>query len=67
MLERLGNLIGWIGNGLALLIGIAAVATIIAAPSDPKTLSFAGFWLVVALVIFLLGRGCRYVLRGPSA
>jgi hypothetical protein len=74
MLERLGHVLGWIGNILA---GLALVGTGIfvgAMFKDPEYFSrepgvVYGFGIggcVLALVIFLIGRALRYIFAGPG-
>jgi hypothetical protein len=59
MLERLGKVCGWVGTGLALIIGVWGLMTWRAGDGAPLYLG-----LLVAVVVFLIGQALRYVLVG---
>ncbi len=62
ILARLGNVLYWAGCGIAILILIfaAAMATELESGQKWNALSIA----LMAVVPWLLGRACRYVLAG---
>jgi uncharacterized membrane-anchored protein len=59
MLARLGNVLYWLGCGLAIVV--TAVGAVIAHDTG---LGFFVAALVIAALIWLVGRACRYVLSG---
>ena len=61
MLERLVKVCGWVGTGLALIIGVWGLMTWRAGDGAPLYLG-----LVVAVVVFLIGQALRYVLVGSK-
>jgi hypothetical protein len=61
MLERLGKVCGWVGTGLALIIGVWGLMTWRAGDGAPLYLG-----LLVAVVVFLIGQALRYVLVGSK-
>jgi hypothetical protein len=73
MLERLGHVLGWIGNILAILMLIWSAIMYFALRNDPANSHdpyflplFAGGLCVIAVAIFAVGRGLRYIFAGPS-
>jgi hypothetical protein len=65
MLERLGNILYWLGCGLATLITALGVYL----GFDENTGAGRGwmvfaFCAVVAILFWLVGRGCRYLFSG---
>jgi uncharacterized membrane protein len=62
MLNRLANVIYWLGCGFAVLFAIAAVANLVRATSgDSVSTILCG---LLAAVSFGVGRGARYILAG---
>jgi hypothetical protein len=62
MLARLGSALYWIGSGLAAVITVLAVWGLFG-PSEERLIGFV-ILLIFAALIWLTGRGCRYVLTG---
>jgi predicted permease len=63
VIARLGHVIGWAGNTIAALIIIAMGISIFTRRADGSDAPLA---IVAALLVFLFGRACRYVLSGPK-
>jgi hypothetical protein len=63
MLVRLGNVLYWVANGLAVVVLIlgADVATSV---QERDRLFLAAVFAAGAIVIFLIGRAIRYVFAG---
>jgi hypothetical protein len=64
MAGRIGNVLYWLGcivAGLSVLVGVAAY---VEEHNKSGGLFVTGFFIVVALVVWLVGRACRYVLSG---
>ena len=62
MLARLGHVLYWAGCLLAvppLILGVMVLAD-----RKPDAWMGLGFYTVVAVVIWLIGRACKYVLAG---
>lgn len=68
MLERLGKVLGWIGNSIALLIVLGTVLiTIVGVFNEGEVnYSVALIFIIVGGFIFLIGRALRYILAGHS-
>ena len=71
MLERLGYVLGWTANILAVLVLIFSAVMYVVLSKDPASVRDPQFpfWFalggcVVALVIFLIGRALRYIFAG---
>lgn len=66
MLALLGNVIYWTASGLALLVGLLAVAGVVLVvlfgSPEKQTLTVSAVFAVAAVVIWLLGRAAKYVL-----
>jgi hypothetical protein len=63
MVARLGNVLYWAGSGIAILL--LAIATVSAAWGQGDHRWFpVGLFIAVAVVTWLIGRACRYVLSG---
>jgi hypothetical protein len=65
MIVRLGNVLYWFGCGVAVLILVIGVLQLI---TEGSTRS-GEIWIVIgfiiaALIVWLIGRSCRYVLSG---
>ena len=73
MLVRLGNVLGWVGNILGILLvgGGVCLLVYLLLWGDRTMIEkslFASMLLIVPGVLaFLLGRAFRYILCGPSA
>ncbi|MPZ40606.1 MAG: hypothetical protein GEU95_21655 [Rhizobiales bacterium] len=63
MLERLGLVLYWAGCILALPFAVIAVIALVNAPSADKFF-YASLAGVCALVIWLVGRGCKFIFAG---
>jgi len=61
--SEIGYILGWAGDILAVLTIIASATLYVALSNEPL---FALGGCAVALVIFLIGRGLRYVLAARS-
>lgn len=67
MLERLGNVLYWLGCTVAMLIALFAVGMYMAeAHSRADGLFVTGFILAFALAAWLTGRALRYILAGRT-
>ena len=66
MLARLGNVLYWTGCLLGILLVAAAVAFYsLAKRGTPEELLFISALLIgLGVVVWLIGRACRYVLAG---
>jgi hypothetical protein len=68
MLERLGNVLYWLGCGLAGILFIAGILVIILemTPSNDPYKVWLGLAICwgLALIAWLIGRACRYILSG---
>jgi hypothetical protein len=62
MLARLGSVLYWLGCGLAALLVIFFLFLVFS-PSTAEV-KFSPFLLAGALIVWLIGRACRYVLSG---
>jgi hypothetical protein len=60
---EIGYILGWIGDILAVLIVIASAILYVALSNEPL---FALVGCLVALVVFLTGRGLHYILTARS-
>jgi hypothetical protein len=60
---EIGYILGWIGDILAVLIVIASTILYVALSNEPL---FALGGCIVALVVFLTGRGLHYILTARS-
>jgi len=61
-LSRLGNVLYWLCTGVAMVFGIVAILLVFGR-GDEKML-FVGFFAVLAIVVWLIGRAARYILAG---
>ncbi len=62
MIERLANVLYWIGCGAAaLVVGLAVVMAIV---SPPEAVFFLIAGAIAGALAWLLGRAARYVLAG---
>ncbi len=65
MLERLANVFYWLCTGVAALFGILAIFVLVV---GDKGFWVVGSWavgfLVLAIVVWLIGRAARYILAG---
>lgn len=69
MAARLGNVLYWLGCGLAVLaLVISTIAWLVwygGASGDPSfQLGFAIVFLIIAIILWVFGRAARYVLVG---
>jgi len=65
MLARLGNVLYWLGCILAAVLITGGIALWIGeGQSSPNGYYILSGFAVVALVVWLIGRACRYVLSG---
>ncbi len=62
MAARLGNVLYWIGCGIAVLSLIFAATLLVGAHRDDKLI--AGLPLIAGVLAWLAGRAARYVLGG---
>jgi hypothetical protein len=63
MVARLGRVLYWLGSGVAIaLVALGVVTTFIQPPGQ----WYAGlvFYSVLAILCWLFGRACKYVLAG---
>ena len=60
---EIGYILGWTGDILGVLIFIASVILYVALSNEPL---FALGGCIVALVVFLTGRGLHYILTARS-
>jgi hypothetical protein len=64
ILARLGNVLYWFGCGLACgVLGLGGVMAYSVSPGDNPMGIFI-FFVVAAVLVWLVGRACRYVLSG---
>jgi hypothetical protein len=65
MLARLGNVLYWTGCLLGILLVSAAVAFYsLAAGERAEIVLFSALFIGLGVVVWLIGRACRYVLAG---
>ena len=65
MLVRLGNVLYWIGCAIALLLAIGGVfAGLNESTSTKNAWEVLAFFEAGALLAWLAGKGCRYILSG---
>jgi hypothetical protein len=65
MLARLGDVLYWAGSGIAVLcFGLATFLWV--TPPNPDSRTGAVIFATVAIVVWLIGRACRYVLAGAE-
>jgi hypothetical protein len=62
MIERLGDVLYWAGCIIALVL--AACAAFVWVKAGDGSAGFAVFVAIPAVVAWLIGRACRYVLSG---
>jgi hypothetical protein len=62
MLERLGRLCGWIGNGVAVVLIGSALFLLSNVGRNDESLYVAIALVVVAIAAFLIGQAIRFVL-----
>ena len=68
MIARLGNALHWAFSGVAVLLLLCAVMTIWGNPDPTGSILFVFMFLgVPALLAWLVGRGCHYVLGGDAS
>ena len=66
MIARLGNILYWTANGLAVLLTfLGAIGFVIALINHAdEGMILAPMMIVLAIPVWLIGRACRYVLAG---
>jgi hypothetical protein len=64
MLARLGDVLYWAGSGIALVILAAGAWLVLGGDLVPENRSVLAIFFGCALVAWLIGRACRYVLGG---
>jgi hypothetical protein len=69
MLARLGNVLYWLGCIVAALVFVSGEAFMSIIADSPRTTLFDyvvifGVVGIIAIIIWLIGRACRYVLAG---
>jgi len=62
--ERFGRVLYWLGCGVAATIIVLGVAMLISGGLRGMAVPFAVTVLIVAVLVWLAGRACRYVLSG---
>ncbi len=63
VLERLGNVLYWLGTGVAMLFGIVAIASLVFGEGDGR-LWIVGALAVLAIVVWFIGLAARYIMAG---
>jgi len=63
VLVRLGNLLYWLGNALAILFALGG-AVVLFRGEGPDPISFGITGLVIAVLVWLVGRAARYLFAG---
>ena len=63
MVKRLGNVLYWLGCGIAVVWLVVCVVAIIYDTSI-NVVMFTTLALIISILIWLIGRACRYVLSG---
>ena len=58
--QRLGRVLRWTGNGLTLLIGVAAFIALVSGEG-----LLGGVLIVLGAVPFILGQGLSHILKEP--
>jgi hypothetical protein len=66
MLERLGHVVRWIGDGLAIILCVGAQALAFLTFPDPAAWVVLVAGIVAATLISLLGRALAYILVGSN-
>ena len=68
MIKRLGFVLYWISVALALAVVCIGIFGFFSVLQHGQTEAFSalGFFAFVALLIFLLGKACRFILVGPT-
>lgn len=65
MAARFGEVLYWLGAGVAILFALAALGVFYMPSGNPVDLYItAGIFGGIALVAWLFGRACRYILAG---
>jgi hypothetical protein len=64
MAERIGNVLYWLGCIVAGLTALLGVGVFFTSQNQGEGLLVMTFVLVIALIAWLIGRACRYVLAG---
>ena len=67
MIERLANVLYWIGSGLAAILLIAGTSVFLFAGSSMNLadrIGISAFFLGFALLSWLIGKASRYILAG---
>ena len=69
MAARLGNVLYWTASGIAVLLVISGTLFLYAVHLDhiENVIFIAVCWAAPALIVWLFGLACRYVLAGPKA
>ena len=63
--ERLGNVLYWIGCIIAaLIVGVATALYVNEGSTRSDDLPTVGFLILIATIVWTIGRACRYVLAG---
>lgn len=62
MAARLGDVLYWIGCGIAVFFVLIFI--LVASNSGPDAPFYLGVYAVLAIVSWLIGRACRYILAG---
>jgi hypothetical protein len=64
MIGRLGNVLYWAGCGFALVFAVGGLTAAINEKDIVFRLTLLATGIVAALIAWLFGRACRYVLAG---
>lgn len=65
MFARLGNVLYWIGCGLAVLAIAGAIAVAVIPSNNPHDKPAVPLFLAgIGLIVWLIGRGLKYILAG---
>jgi hypothetical protein len=62
MAARLGNVLYWLGCGVAAVFALLVALLIVGPGKD--AVYYGSIYAVIAIGAWLLGRACRYVLAG---
>jgi predicted membrane protein len=63
MVARLGNVLYWVGSGIACLLLLVVVAALLFGTASERFIEVVPA-IVASVLVWLIARACRYVLAG---
>ncbi len=67
MAERIGNVLYWLGCIAAALTVLMGLGIYFADGMKNDNLILTGFFFILAVILWVIGRACLYILSAPKA